>query len=71
MKEIIIYLLCLLHKNSLKIKMKRKTYFLDVSSMHMSGGNGVKTESSEEILYLRNIQPYLKNPECRASSITR
>ena len=49
--------------------MKRKTYFLDVSSM--SGGNGVKTESSEEILYLRNIQPYLKNPECRASSITR
>ena len=67
MKEIIIYLLCLLNKNSLK--MKRKTYFLDVSSM--SGGNGVKTESSEEILYLRNIQPYLKNPACRASSITR
>lgn len=69
MKEIIIYLLCLLNKNSLKIKMKRKTYFLDVSSM--SGGNGVKTESSDEILYLRNIQPYLKNPACRASSITR
>lgn len=68
MKEIIIYLLCLLNKNSLKIKMKRKTYFLDVSSM--SGGNGVKTESSEEILYLRNM-PYLKNPACRASSITR
>ena len=48
--------------------MKRKTYFLDVSSM--SGGNGVKTESSEEILYLRNM-PYLKNPACRVSSITR